>query len=672
MGRLEIRVASAAGFCAGVRRAVETALRAAVEQGEAYTLGPLIHNRRVSDWLSEHGVRSATNLADIPKTVVFPSHGIGPEVVAEAERRGLTVYDATCPLVRLAQTRAAELADQGYRVIVVGDATHTEVKGIVAWTGGRATVVSGPAEAAALGPLDRVGVVAQTTERPALVAATVEELRRHCREVRYEPTSCHVVTEERQEQARELAGWAELMLVVGGHDSANTGQLAKVCREAGTPTEHIEGAAELRPEWFRGKSRIGVTAGGSTPEWIMEEVIRAVKEFDEREAGSVNQEAAGQADQLPNLHQGDIIKGRVASVSEDAVMVDIGYKTEGVIPKEELGRGEIVSPGFDLKVGDEVEVEVVEISGPDGNPVLSKKKADDSQLWADLEASLNEGAIIETTAAQAVKGGLLVDLHGVRGFVPASQVALSRVDDLTTWVGKPMRLRVIEIDKERNRAVLSQRKVLEAEQASKREETWAKITEGAVLDGTVRRLTDFGAFVDIGGIDGLVHVSEMGWERVSHPSEVVKEGDQIKVKVLKVDREAGRISLSLRATMPDPWRSKIEKYREGQVVTGKVVRLADFGAFVQLEEGLDGLVHISQLADHRVNRPDEVVSVGQEVKVKIIGIKPNEKRISLSIREVSEDADRDQYKSYMQSQRSEGRVTIADILEEKKKDEEGR
>lgn len=672
MSRLEIRVAPSAGFCAGVKRAVETALRAAVEQGEAHTLGPLIHNRRVSEWLAGHGVRSAGSLGEIPKAVVFPSHGIGPEVAAEAERRGLVIYDATCPLVRLAQSRAAELAEQGYRVIVVGDALHTEVKGIVAWTGGRATVVSGPEEALAIGRLERVGVVAQTTERPSLVAATVEALRRNCGEVRYEPTSCHVVTDERQEEARDLAGWADLMLVVGGHDSANTGQLAKVCREAGAPTEHIEGAAELRPEWVRGKMRIGVTAGGSTPEWIMEEVIRAVKEFDEREAGSMNQEAAGQADQLPDLHQGDVVKGRVASVSEDAVMVDIGYKTEGVIPKEELGRGEIASPGFDLKPGDEIEVVVVEVTGPDGNPVLSKKKADDAELWADLEKSLSEGTIIETVASQAVKGGLLVDLHGVRGFVPASQVALSRVDDLTTWVNKPMRLKVIELDKERNRAVLSQRKVLETEQAGKREETWSRIIEGAVLDGTVRRLTDFGAFVDIGGIDGLVHVSEMGWERVSHPSEVVKEGDQIKVKVLKVDREAGRISLSMRATMPDPWQSRIAKYSVGQIVTGKVVRIADFGAFVQLEEGLDGLVHISQLADHRVNRPDEVVSVGQEVQVKIIGIKPNEKRISLSIRELSEDADRDQYKSYMQSQRSEGRVTIADILEEKKKDEESR
>lgn len=672
MRRLEIRVAPGAGFCAGVRRAVEIALRAAAEQGEAHTLGPLIHNRRVSEWLAARGVRAAGSLAEIPRTVVLPSHGTGPEVIAEAERRGLIIYDATCPLVRQAQRRAAELADEGYQVIVVGDPSHTEVKGIVAWTGGRAIVVTGAAQAAELGRLPRVGVVAQTTERPAVVADVLAELRRRCDEVKYEPTSCHVVTDERQQQARALAAWADLMLVVGGHDSANTRQLAQVCREVGAPTEHIEGAAELRPEWLRGKSRIGVTAGGSTPEWIMEEVIRAVKEFDERETGTMSEEAVGQADQLPELHPGDRIKGRVASVSEDGVMVDIGYKTEGVIPKEELGRGEVVSPNFDLKPGDEIDVVVVEVAGPDGNPVLSKKKAEDAQLWADLEASLNEGKVIETVASQAVKGGLLVDLRGVRGFVPASQVALRRVDDLTTWVNKPMRLRVIELDRERNRAVLSQRKVLEAEQAQKREEIWANLTEGAVLTGTVRRLTDFGAFVDVGGVDGLVHVSEMGWERVNHPSEVVKEGDEVKVKVLKVDREAGRISLSMRAVMPDPWYEKIKKYSVGDIVTGKVVRLADFGAFVQLEEGVDGLVHISQLANHRVNRPDEAVSVGQEVRVKIIGIRPDDKRISLSIRAVNEDAERDQYRSYVQSQRSEGRVTIGDILEEKKREEESR
>jgi 4-hydroxy-3-methylbut-2-enyl diphosphate reductase len=666
--RLEIRIAPSAGFCAGVRRAVDMALAAGAEHGEAHTLGPLIHNRRVSEWLDERGVKVAHDLGEATRAVVLPSHGTGPEVRAEAERRGLVVYDATCHLVHFAQEKARELAAAGYTVVVVGDAAHTEVKGIVAWTDGKALVVSGPAEAEALGALPRVGVVAQTTERPALVEATVATLRERCSEVRYEPTSCHVVTETRQAEARELAQWADLMLVVGGHDSANTGQLAKVCREADTETHHVEGASELRPEWFRGKLRIGVTAGGSTPEWIMEEVIRAVKEFDGTEG--TNEEAAVQAEQLPELKAGDVIKGRIVSVTDEAVMVDIGYKTEGVIPKEELNRGEVAHAGQELKTGEEIEVTVVTVEGPEGHPVLSKAQAEQSALWDQLEDSMNNATVIETTATQAVKGGIVVDLSGVRGFVPASQVALSRVDDLSTWVGKPMRLRVIELDKERNRAVLSQRKVLEVEQAEKRDQIWGQITEGAVIEGTVRRLTDFGAFVDIGGVDGLVHVSEMSWERVNHPSEAVKEGETVKVKVLKVDREAGRISLSIRATLPDPWSDKIAKYSVGQVIEGKVVRLADFGAFVQLEEGLDGLVHVSQLADHRVNRPDEVVSVGQTVKVKIIGIKPAEKRISLSLREASEEGDRDQYRSYMQTQHSEGRVTIGDILNEKKREEE--
>ncbi len=666
---MKVTLAKHAGFCFGVRRAVDMAARMAAETGGGHSLGPVIHNRHVVDALTGNGVKPVADLGEAGGgAILFPSHGVAPTVFEEAREKGLTVYDATCPLVRKAQRAAKRLLDQGYTVVVVGDAKHAEVQSIVGWTGGRAVVVEGPEDVPALPPVERVGVLSQTTQPARVLEAVVAALRERAGEVRIEPTVCRV-TLERQAEARELARQAQVVLVVGGQHSANTRQLVQIGRDEGARTYHVESAAEIQPAWFSGVDSAAILAGASTPDWITEEVVAKMKELNEKQEPEPGQEepktetpeesateAEGQAqmaDALKTLRNGELVRGRVVSVSSEGVMVDVGYKSEGIIPPSELGLKENQTPDQVVKVGDEIDVVVKNVEGPDGNVILSKRRADEEDAWKKLQAVHESGEPIEVPVVAEVKGGLIVDA-GVRGFVPASHVSRGFVKDLKPFVGQTIKVRVIELDRPRNQVILSRKLILEEEQRRLREETWKNIEEGEVRTGTVKRLADFGAFVDLGGVDGLLHVSELSYGRVKHPSEVVHEGQEINVKVLKVDRGNERISLGYKQTLPDPWKEVADRYPEGAIVQGKVVRLAPFGAFVELEPGIDGLVHISQLADRRVGKPEDVVTPGQEVKVKVLGVNPEAHRISLSLREAEEARDRAEYERKAAKPEAEG------------------
>ncbi len=647
---MKVTLANHAGFCFGVRRAVDMAGKIA-EAGGGHSLGPVIHNRHVVEALAANGVSPVADLAEVKDgAVLFPSHGAAPTVYAEAGRRGLEVHDATCPLVRKAQRAAQDLLEQGYSVVVVGDAKHAEVQSIVGWTGGKAMVIGGPEEVKDLPPLQRVGVLSQTTQPASVLEGVVAALREKAAEVRIEPTICQV-TKERQAEAMELARQAQVVLVVGGKHSANTRQLVQISQDQGARTYHVESAVEIEPAWFSEVDSVAILAGASTPDWITEEVVAKMKELNDKEPEPGQEETkkpedaakpedtaaedegrAQMEEALKTLRNGEVVRGRVVSVTSEGVMVDVGYKSEGMIPLSELGLNENQTPDQVVKVGDEISVVVKNVEGPDGNVVLSKRRADEEDAWKHLQAVHESGEAIEVPVVAEVKGGLIVDA-GVRGFIPASHVSRGFVKDLKPFVGQRLKVRVIELDRPRNQVILSRKLILEEEQRGLREETWRNIAEGQIRTGTVKRLADFGAFVDLGGVDGLLHVSELSYGRVKHPSEVVKEGQEIKVKVLKVDRENERISLGYKQTMPDPWKEVADRYAEGSIVQGKVVRLAPFGAFVELEPGIDGLVHISQLADRRVAKPEDVVTPGQEVKVKVLGVNPEAHRISLSLRE---------------------------------------
>ncbi|HWR55983.1 MAG TPA: bifunctional 4-hydroxy-3-methylbut-2-enyl diphosphate reductase/30S ribosomal protein S1 [Negativicutes bacterium] len=625
---MKITLAKQAGFCFGVKRAVDLAENAPPRGGDVYTLGPLIHNSQVTNRLARQGVRNIDHLAQVTEgTVIFRSHGVSPQTLEEAQRLQLNIVDATCPFVKNAQAEAKKLAENGYTVVVVGEREHPEVQAVAAWAKGCALIVGNTAEAEQLPPLAKAGIVAQTTLSPREFHEITEIIRGKAEHIEVCPTICNA-TLERQAAAEELAKKADLMIVIGGKHSANTSRLAEICAKTGTPTYHIETAQELKREWFTGVKQAGITAGASTPDWIIEEVYHTMQDLDFSKAFE---------ESIKEIDRGGIVTGTVIQVGRDEVFVDIGYKSEGIIPRNELTVKSDVQPADIVSVGDVIEVFVLKQEGKDGYPILSKKRADARKGWVKIEETYKAGTVQTVPVLEAVKGGLVVSINDLRGFVPASQVERRFVADLSGYVGKELRVKILEIDRGKNKVVLSQKVVLEEEAAKSKEETMAVIEEGQIREGIVRRLTDYGAFVDIGGIEGLLHVSEMSWQRVKDPASIVKAGEQIPVKILKIDRENYKISLGLKQTQADPWSLVAEKYQVGELHKGTVVRLTKFGAFVALEPGIDGLVHISQLAETRVNKPDDVVTVGEEVTVKIVDVNPQERRIGLSMREVQQE-----------------------------------
>lgn len=660
---MEVLVAAKAGFCFGVKRAIEMA-QATVRNraGPIFSLGPLIHNPQVVSKLSDMGIVEVKDVSELQRdggTLIIRSHGVGPRVLDAASEQGLTVLDATCPYVRRAQDLARSLTEEGFQVVVVGDRKHPEVQGIVGWTGGRALVVESPGEAINLIKGSKVGVVAQTTQPLDNFQKVVEVVSGTGVEVKVCNTICSA-TSERQQAALDLARQVEVMVVVGGTESANTRKLAGICRESGTTTYHVETASELQRDWFQGVEVAGLTAGASTPDWIIEEVRKRMSEFEEING---QEQEMKDAVEVKAVRSGDVVKGTVVHVGQDEVLVDVGAKSEGVIPIRELSCCDVTSPQEIVKVGDEIEVYVLKAEDNEGRLILSKEKADAEKAWVILEDKLNSQESVEGTVREVVKGGLLVDV-GVRAFLPASLLERGYVEDLSKYLGQAVSARVIEMNRSRKKVILSRKAVLEEEFARVRQDMLENLKEGQVVKGIVRRLTQFGAFVDIGGVDGLLHISEMSWYRINHPSEVVKVGDELEVMVLRVDRDNEKISLGLKQVLPNPWETVEVKYSVGSVVKAKVVRLAPFGAFVQLEPGVEGLVHISHLADHHVAKPDEVVSEGEEVNVKVLSVDPAEKRIRLSIREVAKEKQSREFRDYDQNKTQDTGdiVTIGDMV----------
>ncbi|MGQ9497761.1 MAG: bifunctional 4-hydroxy-3-methylbut-2-enyl diphosphate reductase/30S ribosomal protein S1 [Desulfotomaculales bacterium] len=630
---MEVRLAAKAGFCFGVRRAIELALKTAREEkGPIYSLGPLIHNPQVVEFLQERGISVVEDLSGCEDgTLIIRSHGVAPSILATAREKGLKVVDATCPFVRRAQQLACDLTRDGFQVVVVGDREHPEVQGIVGWTGGRAVVVENEAEAAQLLSFTQLAVVAQTTQPLNNMQAVVNVLKAKATTVKVLNTICHAVA-ERQQAALELARQVDVMIVVGGASSANTRKLTELCRLTGTRTYQIERVEQLDPRWFHGAMIAGLTAGASTPDWIIEEVERRMRELEE----VTNQEEQMQTLPVRALRSGEIVRGVVVYVGQDEVLVDVGAKSEGIVPLRELSCCEVASPHDVVKVGDEIDVWVIKAEDSEGRIILSKNRADAVKAWDILDKAFKDGTPVEGVVREVVKGGLLVDV-GVRAFLPASQVGRGYVEDLGQYVGQHIRAKVIELNRGRKKVILSRKAVLEEEYTLRRQQTLNSIQEGQIVKGTVQRLTPFGAFVDIGGIDGLLHVSEISWRRISHPGEVLKVGDEIEVKILKVDRENEKVSLSQKQVLPDPWENVTEKYPVGKIVPATVVRLVPFGAFVELEPGVEGLIHISHLADWHVAKPEDVVQEGQEIQVKVLSVDPEEKRMRLSLREATQE-----------------------------------
>ena len=635
-----IRVAESAGFCFGVKRAIEMAYEAIGVEPKLYSYGQLIHNKTVTDDLASKGLEIVENLDGLTEgTLLIRSHGVGKALYDEAEAKGLKILDGTCPFVKKIHNIVHEKLANGMGIIIVGDGTHPEVIGINGWCENTAVILEDEeaAKTKEITEKDRYAVVVQTTFRQAKFDKILEILQDRGVNMEIHNTICSA-TEKRQTEAEELSKTVDKMIVIGGKNSSNTQKLVEICAKNCGNTVHIETICDLVLNNFGKDDKIGITAGASTPPAIIKEVVVTMSEALENAVQNLggSEEATFEQmleESLVTLHTGDVVKGTVIQVVNEEVSVNLGFKSDGIIARGEFSSDPTVIPSKTVQPGDEIEVFVVRVNDGDGNVMLSRKRIEAQKGIEEIEAAYNEKAVVTGTVTSVVKGGLIAVVNGVNVFIPSSQVSNRFIEDLSVFNGQELEFNIIEVDRVKRRFIGGRKALVEQEIAAKRAALFETIQAGSRVNGTVSRLTDFGAFVDLGGVDGLIHISEMSWGRISNPKEVLKEGQEVEVFVLDVDKEKGKISLSLKDADKNPWKLAAEKYAVGSIVEGKVVRMVPFGAFVELEPGVDGLVHISQIANKHVVKPEDELKVGEVINVKVLEVNPEQKKISLSKRQ---------------------------------------
>jgi len=655
---LQVILADKAGFCSGVNRAINHLLDQAAQHGSGSTFGPLVHNEEVVDYLKQRSVTSVEKPEQAQGSfLAIRTHGVTPEMQERVHKLdNITIIDLTCPRVQRVQKKAAQLREFGFNIIIFGNPEHPEVKGLIGWAGGEATVVSTLEELENLVIETPAGLIAQTTSDPELYEKVKKTFKVKNPDGQVYDTLCPE-TRLRQGEIINLAKRVDALVVVGSESSANTKALYDCCRQL-KPSCRINNARELPRSFLRQYEIIGVTAGASTPPWTIKEVVESM----ENENLDVKNEEQFDFDVEVKVAQvGEQVAGKVARVTDEEVYVDIGAKTEAILPASEVhleegkGLADIFTPE------DDIEVTVLETDEQEGKVVVSHKRLARDKRLKEIEEAYNEDTTMEGKVKQVVSAGLVIDLgSGVESFMPGSLVDIRYIPDFNEFKDQTLQFKVIEFNREKGKIILSRKKILEEEAAMKKEETLNSLEVGSTITGTVKRLTNFGAFVDVGNIDGLVHISELAWERIGHPSEVLSTGEQIEVKVLEVIPEKERISLSIRKTQPDPWTRTIEELESGQIITGKITRLVNFGAFIEIKPGVEGLAHISQLADYHVNHPSEILKEGKEVEVKILEVKPKAKRISLSVKEARGAAVEPQEAEAEETE--DGSVTLGDVF----------
>ena len=652
---MKITVASSAGYCFGVNRAISMVEELLSQGKRVCTLGPIIHNPQTLASLAARGVVVADTAAEAPAdaTLVIRSHGVGLSVYDEIRTRGLDFRNATCPFVSKIHSIVARASEEGRTVLIAGDASHPEVIGIVGHCGGPCLVFE---NAAALSELTEtrpdlrtlpVCVVSQTTFSIAEWQNSLEIIRKVYTNASIFDTICNA-TAMRQTEAYALSCRSDAMIVIGGRQSSNTAKLFEVCR-ANCPAYLVETADELPLACLRNAESVGITAGASTPVSIIKEVLDTMSELNEgtaKETAAQTEKAAPAEgnfeemleESLKSLNTDEKVHGVVVGVTPTEVLVDVGRKQAGYVPAVELSADPNVDPQQLYKVGDEMDLLIMRTNDQEGTIMLSKKRLDAAKGWEDVVAAEESQAILDGVVTEVIKGGLIAVTQGVRIFIPASQATASRGDSLDALLKQPVKFRIIEVNRGRRRAVGSIRSVLKDERKAQEEKFWETAEVGQTYTGVVKSLTSYGAFVDIGGIDGMIHISELSWSRIKHPSEVVKVGDTVTVTIKALDPEKGKISLTYKKPEDNPWEILKVQYPVGTTAEVKIVGMTTFGAFAQVIPGIDGLIHISQIADHRIEKPQDVLKVGDVVKAKITDIDFDRHRVSLSIRALLEEA----------------------------------
>lgn len=626
-----IRVAETAGFCFGVDRAVRLAEKAAEEHGKVYTLGPLIHNSGEVMRLAGKGIHvlQSASEANEGDTVIIRSHGVPPETEAELSARGARVLDATCPFVKRIHKIVEEETAKGRRIVIIGDPAHPEVLGIKGRCEKDAVVISEEDEIPRkIGVSNSICVVSQTTFGREKWKKLLNLIKNTCKDTCFFDTICSA-TNARQSEAAKIAQESDVMIVIGDKKSSNTAKLREICSALCPNVYHVEDKADYIRSVPKLSGSIGVTAGASAPDWIIKEVLYTMEENIQKDV-SFEEELKNS---LVTLSTGDIVKGTVIGITPTEVYVDLGYKSDGVINASELATTPDTKPEDVVKVGDEVEVYVYRVSDVEGTVGLSIKKLASIKGWKVVNEAFENGTDLTGKITEVVNGGVIAVASGARIFIPASQANDRYLSDLSVLVGREVPVRIIDINKARRKIVGSVKAILVEQKEKAMGEFWAKIDAGQKeFHGVVKTLTSFGAFVDIGGIDGLVHISELSWNHIKSPAEVVAVGDEIDVTILDADRETGKISLGYKKPEDNPWEIAKEKLHEGDVAKVKVVRLVPFGAFAEIIPGIDGLIHISQIANKRIGKPGDVLNVGDMVDAMITDINWETKKVALSIR----------------------------------------
>lgn len=634
---MEIKLAKTAGFCFGVARAVST-LEEKNSDDKIMTLGPIIHNNSVVDSLKQKGIDVANCLLDVPKgyTLAIRTHGVPKSLVDEAEKKGIPYIDLTCPFVKRIHEIVYNHHAEGYKIVIVGNKNHPEVQGINGWCENNAIIALDISDInGKIKGDDKICLVCQTTMDRQSFESISQYIKENNSDAVIFDTICSA-TNERQKEAAQIAKNADLMIVIGDKHSSNTTKLTSICKKYCENTYQIENFEDL-PQNIDIPKKIGITAGASTPSCIIKEVINNMIE-NQNGAESFAQEFEEYEKSLITLNTRDVVKGTVIGVSEKGLSVNLGYKSDGFVPASEVTD----DPSADITKmyaqGDEVEAFVVRVNDVDGEVTLSMKKLEMIKGAKEVEEAFESKEILTGKVIQAVNGGVIVSCKGVRVFVPASQASDRFLQDLTSLVGTEVNLRIIDIKKMRgrNKIVGSVKNVLNEQKAALAESFWAEVREGKTYKGIVKSLTKFGAFADIGGVDGLIHISELSWSKIKHPSEVVNVGDEVEVYIISFDKEKGKISLGFKKAEDNPWKKVENELKVDDVVDCKIVRIVPFGAFAEIYPGVDALIHISQVANKRIAKVEDELTIGQHVQAKVVEINLADQKIGLSIRALLE------------------------------------
>ena len=620
---MEVILAKTAGFCFGVKRAVDTVYKEAGKKN-VYTYGPIIHNSEVVNDLKKKGVKVINSREELEAleegTVIIRSHGVAREIYDLIHEKGLELVDATCPFVRKIHKIVEKAGNDGDQVIIVGSEQHPEVQGIKGWCTGEVHIISDAEQFEGIDLNKPTTLVSQTTFNYKKFQDLVEILNKKGYDIGVCNTICNA-TEERQLEAKSIAKGVDAMVVIGDKQSSNSQKLYEISKKECENTFFVQTLRDLDLKLFESTGKVGITAGASTPQKIIKEVHASMteKSFEELLEES-----------FVTIHNGEVVKGTVIDVKPDEIILNIGYKADGIISRNEYSNDSNLDLTTVVSVGDTMEAKVLKVNDGEGQVTLTYKRLAAEKGNKRLEEAFENQEVLKAPVTQVLDGGLCVNVDEARVFIPASLVSDTYEKDLSKYKDQEIQFVISEFNPKRRRIIGDRKQLLVAKKLEQQKELFAKIKVGDVMEGTVKNVTDFGAFIDLGGVDGLLHISEMSWGRVENPKKVFNIGD--KVTVLIKDIQGEKIALSLKFPEENPWLKSEEKYKVGSVVTGKVARMTDFGAFVELAPGVDALLHVSQISREHVAKPSDVLSIGQEIEAKVVDFNEDDKKISLSIK----------------------------------------